>query len=141
VLGTISEQAANALPSSVKGKLGEGLSFAKSWARGETIPIEPTLSDAVKNNIPAPGVSAGPQQWVQLPNGRYARPDFMTDWGRALEAKFGNSASLTKNQKLLIPLLGENFQVDHWLPRDIGDFSGGWLGSTSGPAAWGDEGP
>lgn len=129
VLGTMAEQAANALPNAMKGKLGEGLSFAKSWARGESIPFKATPTDTVKYNIPAPGTSAGPQEWVRLLNGRQSRPDFLTDWGRALEAKFGNSASLTKNQKQLIPLLGDDFRVDHWLPRDIGDFSGGWFGS------------
>jgi len=136
------EQVSNALPNSMKGKLGEGLSFAKSWARGETIPPWETSSDAVELNIPTSAGMAGPQQKVSLPNGRSARPDFLTDWGRALEAKFGNYAKLTRNQKLLIPLLGENFQVDQWLPRDIGDFSGGWFGASFKPAPdQGQEGP
>jgi len=46
---------------------------------------------------------------------------------------------LTPNQQLAVPALGDLYLPDHWLPRDVGDFSGGWLGSALGPAAFADE--
>jgi hypothetical protein len=129
VLGTLGEFGANALPRALKGSLGESLSFAKSWARGEPIPFEPGDSVAVTQNLPATG-QAGGQQKVRVGGDRYTRADWLTDWGRALEAKFGNSASLTPNQKLAIPQLGALYLPDHFLPRDIGELSAGWFGPT-----------
>jgi hypothetical protein len=134
LLGTLGEQISSALPKNMKGALGEGLSFAKSWARGEPIPFKARLSDGVSQNLPnARAARAGGQQRVFLADGkRYTRADWLTDWGRAIEAKFGLSASLTPNQTLAADQFGQLYQPDHWLPSDVGDFSAGWLGSTVG---------
>ncbi|HEY3949361.1 hypothetical protein [Phenylobacterium sp.] len=133
-LGTAGELTANALPGNIKGALGEGLSFAKSWARGEPMPWEPADSATVAAALPDAGGRAGPQQWIKLPNNRYTIADWITNQGRAVESKFGNSAGLTPNQKMAVPTFGDRYLTDHWLPRDIGDFSGGWFGSGLGPA-------
>jgi hypothetical protein len=74
---------------------------------------------------------AGPQQKIPLLKS-YTQADWLTDWGRALEAKFGVSASLTPAQRRAVPELGDLYLPDHWHPGDIGDLSGGWLGSTVG---------
>jgi hypothetical protein len=134
ILGTAGEQISNGLPKEMKGALGEGLSFAKSWARGETIPFKGTQSSEVGLNLPSASAgNAGPQQRVYLDDGeRYTRADWLTNWGRAIEAKFGSNADLTTNQKLAAYQFGPLYQPDHWLPSDVGDFSGGWLGSTFG---------
>jgi hypothetical protein len=134
ILGTIGEQISNALPSSLKGALGEQLSFAKSLARGERIPRWPESSEQISRNLPTADGYAGPQEDVGLSKG-YTRADFLTDWGRAIEAKFGVSAGLTRAQKRAVPELGELYLPDHWHPGDIGDFSGGWFGSPSGQRA------
>jgi hypothetical protein len=134
IFGTIGEQVSNALPRAAKGPVGEGLSFAKSWARGEPIPIIARKSGQVARTLPKSTGWAGPQQKVELSKG-FTRADFLTDWGRAIEAKFGVSAGLTRAQRRAVPELGELYLPDHWHPGDIGDFSGGWFGSAAGQPA------
>jgi hypothetical protein len=138
-LGTLGEQISSGLPSSLKGYLGEGLTFAKSWARGEPIPFESTDSAAVAQNFPK-NRKAGPQQAIPLSKS-YTQADWLTDWGRALEAKFGVSAGLTPAQTRAVSELGQFYLPDHWLPSDIGDLSGGWLGSTAGQSPPDDSQP
>jgi len=137
LLGTAGEQISNSLPRSVKGTLGENLSFAKSWARGEPIPPRPMASAQVEQNLPGAAGNAGPQQAVDLSGGAYTRPDWLTSWGRAIESKFGVSAGLSRAQRQAIPELGQVYLPDHWLPSDVGDFGGGWLGPMSG--RWADD--
>jgi hypothetical protein len=115
----------------MKGPLGEGLSFVKSWARGEPIPPLEGPSARVAQNLPKASGNAGPQQEVGLARG-LTRADWLTYWGRAIEAKFGVSAGLTSAQRRAVPELGQVYLPDHWHPGDIGNFSGGWLGSTPG---------
>jgi hypothetical protein len=131
VLGTLGEQVSSALPSRVKGNLGEWLTFGKSWARGEPIPLKPKPSVRVAENLSgALENRAGPQVPIELSKGRTI-VDWNTEWGRALEAKFGISAGLKGPQKLAPAELGPFYRPDHWLPSDIGDFSGGWFGPTA----------
>lgn len=140
-LGAFGVQASNALPRAVKGGLGEGLSFAKSLARGERIPF-PDASDsiAVAHNFPKSLGQAGPQQIVPLSKS-YTKADFLTAWGRAVEAKFGFSAGLTRSQRRAVGELGPLYLVDHWHPGDIGDFAGGWFGPAAGQWSSEDGGP
>jgi len=140
VLGTVGEQVSNALPRRVKGQLGEGLSFVKSWARGEPIPPWFERSARVAQNLPKANGEAGPQGKIGLSRG-YTRADWLTHWGRAIEAKFGVSAGLTRAQRRAVSELGQAYLPDHWLPSDIGDFGGGWLGPTAGQWAPDDETP
>jgi hypothetical protein len=134
VLGTVGEQVSNALPGSLKGSLGEELSFAKSLARGERIPRWPEGSEQVSRNLPTADGYAGPQQKVGLSKS-YTKADWLTDWGRAIEAKFGISADLKRAQRRAVPELGQVYLPDHWLPSDIGTFSGGWFGSVGGQSS------
>jgi hypothetical protein len=48
---------------------------------------------------------------------------------------FRISAGLTPAQKRAVPELGEVYLPDHWLPSDIGNFSGGWIGPVAGQRA------
>ena len=132
ILGTLGEQVSNALPRAAKGALGESLSYAKSWAQGETIPWKKTPSARVGQMLPKSSGNAGPQQRINLPGGGYTRADWLTDWGRAVEAKFGVSGSLRRNQRRAVPALGDLYRPDHWLPGDIGNFSAGWFAPMAG---------
>jgi hypothetical protein len=124
------EVGSNALPSGVKGDLGEMLTYAKSWARGEPIPWKKTYSPAVEVAIPkANDFNAGPKVRIDLDNGRYTIPDFITDDGTALEAKFGLSARLSPSQRLALQKLGPLFQPDHWSPVNVGEMAGSAFGS------------
>jgi len=131
VLGTLGEQVSNGLPRNMKGAIGEGSSFAKSWARGEPIPPVGMYSAQVQQDLPGAMGKAGPQQRVKLSKS-YTRADWLTDWGRAIESKFGVSASLSRAQRRAIAELGDQYLPDHWLPSDIGNFSGGWMGPSVG---------
>jgi hypothetical protein len=140
ILGTFGEQVSNALPSSLKGLLGEGLSRAKSLARGERIPPWAEDSEQVARNLPTANGQAGPQEPVGLSKS-YTSADWLTHWGRAIEAKFGISAGLTQAQRRAVPELGSVYLPDHWLPSDIGNFAGGWAGPAAGEWAPGDGSP
>jgi hypothetical protein len=134
ILGPLGEQVSNSLPRSVKGAVGEGLSFLKARARGEPIPQWPTDSPLVGRNFPLSGGQAGGQQPIPLSKS-YTQADWLTGWGRALEAKFGVSASLTAAQGRARAELGDLYLPDHWLPSDLGNFAGGWLGPALGESA------
>jgi hypothetical protein len=134
ILGPLGEQVSNSLPRSVKGAVGEGLSFLKARARGEPIPQWPTDSPLVGRNFPLSGGQAGGQQPIPLSKS-YTQADWLTGWGRALEAKFGVSASLTAAQGRARAELGDLYLPDHWLPSDVGNFAGGWLGPALGESA------
>lgn len=138
IFGTLGEQVSNALPSSLKGALGEQLSFTKALARGERIPRWPENSEQVARNLPRANGQAGPQEAVGLSK-NYTRADWLTDWGRAIEAKFGLSAGLTRAQRRAVPELGQVYLPDHWLPSDVGNFTGSWVGPAAGRWASDDE--
>jgi hypothetical protein len=130
---TLGQAASNALPMGIKKQLGEGLTFMKSWARGEPIPpwqVRNVL--AVADNLPGALSKAGPQVPIKLSNGRTTVADWNTLWGRALEAKFGLSAELRRAQRLAPFDLYPNYLPDHWSPGNVGDIAGGAFGSASG---------
>ena len=133
-LSTVGEQVSNALPKAMKQGLGEGLTFMKSWARGEPIPpwqIEHV--PAISENLPgARRAMAGPQVEITLSNGRKTVADWATLWGRALEAKYGLSAELRRAQRLAPSDLYPHYLPDHWSPGNIGDIAGGAFGSIGG---------
>jgi hypothetical protein len=123
----------NALPTAMKGALGEAATFAKSWARGEPIPIPMKASRPPARVANAPNeAEPGPQRQINLPRGRYTIADFVTTFGRALESKFGAYARLTPAQKLALARFGESYKVDHWLPKNMGELTAGWFGAPSG---------
>ncbi|MFM8820397.1 MAG: hypothetical protein ACKOD3_07655 [Phenylobacterium sp.] len=91
----------NRLPPSEKGKLGERLSEGRSHLRGD-----------------APREGGKPR--VPVGGGKVAIPDHQTQSGLYVEAKFGPSADLTKNQKKAFSLDPDGFRLDHFLPQDVG---------------------
>lgn len=91
----------NRLRPSEKGKLGERLSEGRSHLRGD-----------------APREGAKPR--VPVGGGKVAIPDHQTQSGLYVEAKFGPSADLTKNQKKAFSLDPDGFRLDHFLPQDMG---------------------
>jgi hypothetical protein len=125
----------NALPTAMTGALGEAATFAKSWARGEPIPIPMKTPRPRAQVANAPSeATPGPQRPIDLTRGRYTKADFVTSFGRALESKFGAYARLTPAQRLALARFGEAYKVDHWLPRNIGELTAGWFGAPSGQA-------
>jgi hypothetical protein len=140
---TLGEQISNALPMKAKQGLGEGLTFLKSWARGEPIsPWEVDNIPAIRANLPSiPDATAGPQIRIPLSNGRTTIADWTTLWGRALEAKFGLSAELRRGQRIAPRDLYPNYLPDHWSPGNVGDMAGGAFGSMQGLYDAGNEAP
>ena len=140
---TLGEQVSNALPMPAKQALGEGLTFLKSWSRGESIPPW-QIKDvpAVVENLPgAAEGKAGPQVPIILSDGRTTVADWNTLWGRALEAKFGFSAELRRAQRFAPTDLSPNYLPDHWSPGNVGDMAGGAFGSSLGFHDPGDDAP
>lgn len=131
-LAAAGQAASNALPRNVKGELGEAMSFAKAWARGEPIPLKKVQSAAMAENIPGSNGQAGPQVPIKLSNDEITRADFGTLWGRAIEAKNGLSASLRRAQRFAPADLSPYYLPDHWSPANFGDLSGGAFGAAFG---------
>src|SRR5437764_836609 len=66
-LNALGRFGSNALPRQAKKVLGEGLTFAKSWARGEPIPFQEKYSPSVATHLPsAKNGLAGPQIKIGL---------------------------------------------------------------------------
>jgi hypothetical protein len=136
-LNNLGVKLSNELPFQLKGKLGEGLSHVKSWARGEPIPLKPRpLPNGVR---PPPGLAnkegianAGGQRTIRLGNKRSTRADWVTDLGRVIEAKFGETARLSPSQKLALEKLKDIYLVDHWKPQHVGELLAGWFGAPTG---------
>ena len=131
----------NALPSQAKKVLGEGLTFAKSWARSEPIPLQETYSPRVAGNLPtAEDGLAGPQRDIRLSK-RYTKADWISMPGNAYEAKFGWAARPTAAQRRAAVDLAGRYFYDHWLPSDAGGLAAGWFASplTANFGASGDE--
>jgi hypothetical protein len=100
--GLVGRVKSNALGSKAKGDLGEALGRVRTYADGD---------------IPLPQgkrlyVNGGP---------RYSVPDHFTASGLATEQKFGASIrGLSPNQQAAYSQLGDQYRVDHFLPRDVG---------------------
>ncbi|MCA6329159.1 MAG: hypothetical protein IM649_07565, partial [Phenylobacterium sp.] len=62
----------------------------------------------------------GAKPRVPVGGGKVAIPDHQTQSGLYVEAKFGPSADLTKNQKKAFSLDPDGFRLDHFLPQDMG---------------------
>lgn len=117
----------NALPNQPKKVLGEGLTFAKSWARGEPIPLQPGYSGRVAANLPdAEELSAGPQRRIDLSKS-HTDADWISTHGNAYESKFGPYAGPTSAQRRAAVELAPYYFYDHWLPRDAGALAAGWF--------------
>ena len=117
----------NALPTKAKKVLGEGLTLAKSWARGEPIPPFEVPAQGVRVNLPeAQAGRAGPQQRIDLSRS-YTDGDWISMPGNGYESKFGWAAKPTPPQIRAASELAGRYFYDHWLPRDVGAFAAGWL--------------
>lgn len=137
-LGALGSYGSNALPRALKGQLGERLTIAKSYARGETVPLKPVPRPLPPRAYPRlDDAERGLQSGVDLSRG-HTVTDAITDWQRALEAKFGAYASPTSAQKRAIKELGPRYLPDHWLPSDVGKFAASWFGPAAGQL-WADE--
>ena len=107
--------------------LGEGLTFAKSWARGEPIPLQETYSPRVATNLStAEDGYAGPQRKIGL-SIRHTDADWISMPGNAYEAKFGWAAGPSAAQRRAAVDLAGRYFYDHWLPRDAGALAAGWF--------------
>jgi hypothetical protein len=91
----------NQLKPNAKGKLGESLSETRSRLRGD-----------------APREGGKPR--VPVGGGKVTIPDHQTQSGLYVEAKFGPSASLSKNQTAAFSMDPDGFRLDHFLPQDVG---------------------
>jgi hypothetical protein len=124
----------NALPSGVKGTLGEELSKVKSFAAGEGVVTKGAVTPDVERNFPRT-IGTGPQRRVYLPSGRYTVADQVLRSGKAVEAKFGAGAELSRRQQEAFDHFEPRglYRVDHWLPTDIGRVSAVALGGLGAP--------
>lgn len=89
-----------ALPPVAKGKLGEGLSVAKTILQGDR-PV-------------------GFQLPKIMQNGKRTRIDHETAKGLYVESKFGPGARLSANQRYAQQQWGSGYRVDRWLPEHVG---------------------
>lgn len=103
------------LSAAEKGKLGEGLSQAKSWLLGDP---------AVETQVARP-----------LQNGKKTIVDQINQSGRWGESKFGYSAGPTPNQLQAAREQGSNYYFDRWYPHHIGYGLGGVQAGITGIGA------
>jgi hypothetical protein len=103
-LGLLGAETSAALPIKAKGLLGEILSGFKTVAKGD-LPV-------------------AFQVRKKLDNGKTTVVDQTTARGLNVEAKFGPSASLRKNQRYAQKQWGQGYRVDWWLPRHVGYITG-----------------
>lgn len=109
-----------ALPPRAKGLLGEGLSTAKTIAQGDW-PV-------------------GSQVRKVMQNGKTTVLDHETAKGIYVEAKFGPSARLTRNQRYAQRQWGPGYRVDRWMPRHVGYITAP-VGAGGGLLSWGMQQP
>lgn len=122
---------ANALDNRGKERIGEALSVVKTVAAGGGNPLGgvpvadfDTLLPGVTARGKTPG-GPGRQRYLAVGQGRNTRADFITNKGKAIEAKLGAYAGLSHNQKLARRLYSaDQYEVLHWLPRDVGRAAG-----------------
>lgn len=116
------ERRSNSLHFRDKGKLGEALSDAKSFARGN-----PVVDTQVRQN---------------LTNGRWTVLDSVLANGPedAVESKFGPTASLSKNQRAYQGQNPGRLRVDYWMPSHVGQIAGRALSILGAPTIdWADS--
>jgi hypothetical protein len=96
------------LPSVAKGKFGEALGALRGVADWQ-----PRVALG-KTPVKIPGTT---KSWKPdaMKGTRIDAPDT-----QLYEDKFGRRATLLKNQKLAQATLGDNFQLNHFMPRDVG---------------------
>jgi hypothetical protein len=115
---------ANALPRRAKEELGDNLSILKSVSEGEGLSLLTQLG-------PKRRAAQNRQVAVPLPGGGSTRADHVTDTGRAIEAKFGAYARLEPRQIQARHELDPNrYQINHFLPTDIGRMAGVYFGAA-----------
>lgn len=103
VLGGAGARFTGQLPKEAKGKLGETLSRINTYLQGET-PIELHKRVYLRGATKTRG---------------YIKPDHQTKTGRLVEAKFGDNARFTPNQKRALSQGLAGFSPEHWKLRDI----------------------
>lgn len=101
VAGRAGTEAADALSSASKGRLGEELGSARSAVNGRPVQPGSKARDLIGDT------------------GKYWYPDGVSGDTR-FEYKFGPWARLSSNQTLAQDVLGQDFQLYHFLPQDVG---------------------
>jgi hypothetical protein len=98
---------AESLPSNTKGKVGETLGTLRGFADWQPrAPLGKTLVEIPGTNKSwKPDAASGPLDALDI---------------HLYEDKFGRTADLTPNQRLARAKLGDNFQLNSFLPRDVG---------------------
>lgn len=117
-MGALGKYGSSALPSKVKGDLGEALSYAKSVTRDGRLP---------KTQI---GVDVG---------GRRTIADQLLGDGSLLEAKFGRWAKLSQAQRAALRKLRDKYLIDHYQPKDVGRILGFGPAISTGQMAGDDQ--
>lgn len=119
--GRLSKDWSNGLSRADKGKLGEALGAARSRVNGRPSGVQPQKQrDYLKD---ASGGFVDPKRKYWIPDRR--------DGDLRFEDKFGYAANTTPNQKLAAVVHGPNFQLNHFLPDDIGRLVGIPAGTTA----------
>jgi hypothetical protein len=108
--GQRASRAANNLSVQAKGRVGEKLSEGRSLLRWQL----PTDTQAR----------------IQLNNRRTTVADHVTRVG-PVEAKFGPTAKLSRNQRAAAAQFGEDYRIDSFLPEDVGRIVGSPLGQLA----------
>lgn len=117
---------ANGMSRSLKGTVGEVLSLGKSFVSGDVPKFKP-------------GSLRLDRKPIELSNGLKTIPDHVQKSGRVVEAKFGFSAGLSRNQRQAQRELGAGYRVDRWTPDHIGYATGALQGGAAGAYAGADE--
>lgn len=112
VAGLAGRAASHALGKTAKGKLGEALGWTRSVADGKPRELGPKRMDPLTDDEKLVKRKGG--HWH--PDGRRGEKRF--------EDKFGTDAKLRPNQRIARTRLGPNFQLNHFLPADIGKIVG-----------------
>ena len=99
--GRLGQRLSDDLPIAMKGQLGEDMSRARTWLRGDKVLAEAKRAEP-------------------LEAGGYTIPDHLTQGGETVEAKFGPFARLSRRQLQAFDQPLSNYRVDHFLPRDFG---------------------
>jgi hypothetical protein len=110
--GIAGRAASNALGKTAKGKLGEALGWVRSVADGKPRELGPKRMDPLTDD----------KKLVRKKGGHWYPDGWRGE--KRFEDKFGTKAEPSPNQRLARARLGPNFQLNHWLPADIGKIAG-----------------
>lgn len=113
--GAVGKYGSSALPSKLKGDLGEGFSYLKSIARDGKPPT---------TQVP---IRVGKHETIA--------DQVLRDGKTLLEAKFGRWARLSRAQRAAWRAYGPDYLIDHYLPEDVGRVLGVGAAAAAGRIA------